>query len=160
MSFLEKIFIQINAKWQLNKTQSAYLKRLSIYDICIEINKHILVDIKKFIMNTCKKRSNFFLVYDRYLSTSNGDEIRVAWVHAMLEIFSHTASDIIDKSEIICNIGKGVIDKTLKGMSRYILDAIHNSDIYSKPTIIPQNNFTVSSSVFQNLGPNAIISIG
>ncbi|KAI9330115.1 hypothetical protein BD770DRAFT_416613, partial [Pilaira anomala] len=120
-------FIEIKEEWMLNDLQSSYLKALSYFDICSKFDKNILESMKRLASSSSRKYCDIFICY-RENKTGYSYEMR--WTEAILKSVSYDSSKIGQISHY-----EEILDDITKGATFYIRDAIHISDIQSRPHI-------------------------
>lgn len=145
-------FIEVKEEWMLNNLQSSYLKALSIFDICSKLDKNILGSMKRLTSSSSRKYCDIFICYRE---NKSGYSYEMLWTEAILKSVSYDSSKIGHISHY-----EEILDDITKGATFYIRDAVHISDIQSRPRILSTDESLLSSSVFINQGSDAIINIG
>ncbi|KAI9263627.1 hypothetical protein EDC94DRAFT_659080 [Helicostylum pulchrum] len=129
--------VRDTSKWGLDKHQEAFMKSICLFDICAKIGKTVF-NVKDLLLNDHVKEHNILKYYDKYSFEIHPNEILSNW---------RCWSEKIEHRNI------------LREASRYAIDAIRNSNINSKPRILPVQNSTSSPSIFLKSKPDSIISI-
>ncbi|KAG2233245.1 hypothetical protein INT48_001694 [Thamnidium elegans] len=157
-SYLMKSFIADENISELDKHQEERIKSIRPFDICHEISKHLPNNLEKLLPNNLVKEYSIVKFIDEYTSEIELDRNLLQWSRFMFEynrisfgsnyITPETLSDLyIDTHDI------------LRGTSQYSINAIQNSNIYGKPRILSTEPSTISSSIFLNSKPEAIMNI-
>ncbi|KAI9263515.1 hypothetical protein EDC94DRAFT_606987 [Helicostylum pulchrum] len=147
------------SKWELDKHQEAFMGSICLFNICKKIGETMSSNIKDLLLNNLVKEYNILIYYDKYSSGIYINSNLTKWSNYMLEYnrISFNAKNIIDKSYFMeKELGYHAIES---GAFIYVVDVIRNSDISSKPRILPEQNSTSSSSIFLTSKPGAIMSI-
>ncbi|KAI8067256.1 hypothetical protein BDF21DRAFT_112035 [Thamnidium elegans] len=158
-SYLMKYFITDENISELDKYQKEVIKSIRPFDICAEISKHLPNNLKQLLPNNLIKNYSILKFTDEYTSKIELDEGLLQWSRFMFEynrIFV-SSSYIVPKSPLNKFIDNRDI---MRGTFRYLISAIQNSDIYSKPRILSTEHSAISSSIFLNSKPEAIMNIG
>ncbi|KAI8047311.1 hypothetical protein BDF21DRAFT_209923 [Thamnidium elegans] len=153
-----KSFIADENISELDKHQEERIKSIRPFDICHEISKHLPNNLEKLLPNNLVKEYSIVKFIDEYTSEIELDRNLLQWSRFMFEynrisfgsnyITPETLSDLyIDTHDI------------LRGTSQYSINAIQNSNIYGKPRILSTEPSTISSSIFLNSKPEAIMNI-
>ncbi|GAA5807513.1 hypothetical protein MFLAVUS_000876 [Mucor flavus] len=156
-SYLEMLFITDKSISELDKKQEALIKSIRPIDICAEISKRLPNNLKNLLKNgIIKEHSLLKLNPKRWLrKIDNG---LLDWSEYLLEYnrISFSSNYIIPKRLEIaefCDINVS------EGAVRYLFDALQNSDLYSKPRILSTEYSAISSSIFLNSKPDAVLNI-
>lgn len=124
------------------------------------LNKDILQAMKNLLSNSCRKECSFFLVPTLYLLEDSLDFTRTAWIQAILESCKYSLADTITRIDRTEVYNFSILDFLLDGACFFTTDTVRNSSICSPPYLIPQEATDLSSSIFLNSQPNAILNIG
>ncbi|KAI8088118.1 hypothetical protein BDF21DRAFT_396308 [Thamnidium elegans] len=143
------------SKWGLDASQEAIVKSIRPYDIFVEIGKNLLHDL---ISNNHMKEYYIMTLVDEYSSEIILDQNLVNWSKGLLEynrMFSNLRIRLYEYHIAITFS----FDFIHHGSIVYVREAIQNSDLYSKPRILPSSKIDYSLSVFKNSKPDAIMNI-
>ncbi|KAI9261374.1 hypothetical protein EDC94DRAFT_648773 [Helicostylum pulchrum] len=157
LSCLNKPFITDKSISELDKKREALIKSIRPIDICAEISKHLPNNLKRLLPN------NLMQEYSLLRLLANGwsykvDKGLLYWAGILFEynrIFFGSNNVIHKRLGIATFDNKSV----LVGAARYMFNALHNSDIYSKPRILYTEDSATSSSIFLKSKPDAILNI-
>ncbi|KAI8047202.1 hypothetical protein BDF21DRAFT_457392 [Thamnidium elegans] len=157
-SYLMKPFITDKNISELDKHQEERIKSIRPFDICAEISKHLPNNLEKLLPNNLVKKYSILKFTGNYTSKIKLDEGLLQCSRFMFEYnrLSFDSSYIVPKS-----ISDKSIDnqEIMHGASRYSVNTIQNSNIYDKPRILSTEHSAISSSIFLNSKPDAIMSI-
>ncbi|KAI9362671.1 hypothetical protein BD770DRAFT_381534 [Pilaira anomala] len=159
LTILKKPCIKVKKEWKLNETQSKYLETLSLFDICLETDRKMINTIKKglYTSNNQAKQCKVLIFQEEWGVLNK--TLHSLWSIAILEYIADSLN-YINKS-IIRFDGTyfSRINKALLGAQHYSQEVICNSDINSRPRILPSIEPTLSSSVFLDHKINAVLNI-
>ncbi|KAG2233262.1 hypothetical protein INT48_001711 [Thamnidium elegans] len=157
-SYLTKPFIKEENISELDKHQEELIRSIRPFDICAETSKHLSNNLKQLLPNNLVKEYYILKFTDKYTSDIQLDEGLLQWSRFMFEYnrISFASNYIVPKSLSDKSIYSNDI---LHGDFRYSVNAIRNSNIYSKPRILPTEHSVTSSSTFLNSKPDAILDI-
>lgn len=135
------------------------MESISRSQICAEVSINQFKNIKDLISDNLVKKYDFVTCVDKYSFGGNSRYYMLLWFEEMLTYnhVSFNSKNIVRKIIQKKNIFTAEL---LDGASRYVFDVIRNSDIYSKPRILPTESLNSCSSVFVNSKPDAIMNIG
>ncbi|KAI9274060.1 hypothetical protein EDC94DRAFT_672982 [Helicostylum pulchrum] len=156
-SYLEKPFITDESISKLDKKQEALIKSIRPIDICAEISKHWPNNLKLLLPDDLVKKYSLL----RLTSTcwdSTVDKDLLDWSEYMFEYNCISFGSNYNISNRLSVKAFGYTNVVL-GATRYLFDALHNSDIYCKPRILSTECPATSSSVFLKSKPDAILSV-
>ncbi|KAI8078354.1 hypothetical protein BDF21DRAFT_420353 [Thamnidium elegans] len=156
---LKKPIINDTSKWELDKNQEVFMRSICLFDICAEIGKNKFNNVKDLVLNNCVKEYKLVIFIDTCSSEIYPDQNLLNWSKYMLEYnrISFNAKNVTYKSQ-------GLEEKIdcstiLLGAKQHGCNTLRNSAINSKVRIIPVQGSVISSSVFLDSGPDAIITI-
>ena len=131
------------------------LPSFNLYDICLEIGKtNLNIKSGSYPFNTMRQHK-FLLIYEDYDPKNPVD----LWPRAVVEVVVHLLnSTSSNPTQTVRNNGKMV--HILTGAGYYLCDIMRNSDIKSKPRVLPSKDPSYSSSIFSANGANGIINMG
>ncbi|KAI8067297.1 hypothetical protein BDF21DRAFT_454688 [Thamnidium elegans] len=157
-SYLMKPFVTDRNIYKQDKHQKELIKSIRPFDICAEISKHLSNNLEQLLPNNLVKEYSLLKFTDEYTSEIELDEGLLQWSRFMFEYnrISVSSSYIVPKSPSNKYIGNQDI---MYGACRYSISAIQNSNINSKPRILSTEDSAISSSVFLNSKPDAIMNI-
>ncbi|KAI8047316.1 hypothetical protein BDF21DRAFT_209979 [Thamnidium elegans] len=158
-SYLMKPFITDENISELDKHQEERIKSIRPFDICAEISKHLPDNLKQLLPNNLVKKYFILKFNDKYTSKIKLDDGLLQWSRFMFEYNrkSFDFSYIEPENTPSKSIG---YQNIMRGTFRYSINAIQNSNIYSKPRILSTEHSAISSSIFLNSKPDAIMNIG
>ncbi|KAI8067314.1 hypothetical protein BDF21DRAFT_112613 [Thamnidium elegans] len=158
-SYLMKPFITDENISEFDKHQEELIRSIRPFDICHEISKHLPNNLKQLLPNDLAKEYSILKFTDEYTSKIKSDEGLLQWSRFMFEYnrISVSSNYIVPKS-----LSNKYIDNRdiINGIFRYSVNAIQGSSIYSKPRILLTDHSAISSSIFLNSKPDAIMNIG
>ncbi|KAG2232454.1 hypothetical protein INT48_005171 [Thamnidium elegans] len=156
--YLMKPFITEENISKLDKHQEERIRSIRPFDICAEISKHFPNNLKQLLSNNIAKEYSILKVNDEYTSEIELDQGLLQWSRFLFEYnrISVSSSYIVPKSLLYKYIDSQDI---MRGTFRYSINAIQNSNIYSKPRILSTEHSATSSSIFHNSKPDAIMNI-
>ncbi|KAI8047198.1 hypothetical protein BDF21DRAFT_210911 [Thamnidium elegans] len=158
-SYLMKPFITDENISELDKHQEERIKSIRPFDICAEISKHLPNNLEKLLPNNLVKEYSILKLTGDYTFKIKLNEGLLQWSRFMFEYnrISSGSNYIVPK-----NRSNKYIDNKdiIRGASRYLISAIQNSNIYGKPRILSTKHSAISSSIFLNSKPDAIMNIG
>ncbi|KAI9359873.1 hypothetical protein BD770DRAFT_55094 [Pilaira anomala] len=152
---LKMPWITIDAKWKLNKSQTDYLKTLSMFNICLEIGETVLDAMKALFTNSKTKQCRVLLFYENMFIQH---KTVFLWARAILESITYSLNYLSSKNEKTIRINY-YRDSCLIGAVYYFIDVIQNSDINSRPRILPSKEPALSTSVVSKPKVNVILNI-
>ncbi|KAG2233241.1 hypothetical protein INT48_001690 [Thamnidium elegans] len=157
-SYLMKPFITDENISELDKHQEELIRSIRPFDICAEISKHLPNNLEQLLPNNSVKEYSILKFTDRYTSRIQLDECLLQWSRFMFENnrISFASNYIVPKNHPNKYINN---DDIMHGASRYLISAIQNSSIYGKPRILSTEHSAISSSIFLNSKPDAIMNI-
>ncbi|KAG2233260.1 hypothetical protein INT48_001709 [Thamnidium elegans] len=157
-SYLMKPFITDENISELDKHQEELIRSIRPFDICAEISKHLPNNLKQLLPNDLVKEYSIVKFTDKYTSNIRLDDSLLQWSRFMFKYnrMSFDSSYILPKSLSYNYIDIGDV---MHGVSRYSTNAIQNSSIYGKPRILSTEHSAISSSIFLNSKPDAIMNI-
>ncbi|KAI8047255.1 hypothetical protein BDF21DRAFT_210438 [Thamnidium elegans] len=143
---------------EFDKHQEKLIKSIQPFDICAEISKRLPNNLEQLLPNSLVKEYSILKFTDKYTSKIELDEGLLNWSRILFEYnrISVRSSYIVPESPLNKYIENQDI---IRGAFRYSVNAIQNSSIYSKPRIISTEHSTISSSIFLNSKPDAIMNI-
>ncbi|KAI8087299.1 hypothetical protein BDF21DRAFT_226510 [Thamnidium elegans] len=155
---LKQPLITDTSKWELNKHQEIFIGSICIFNICAKIGESMFNNVKDLLLNDFVKEYNIMTYYDKYSSEMYPDDNILSWSQYMLEYnrISFNAKNVTHKGDWF---GRSEYQDIVIGALRYVLDVIRNSDINSKPRILPVQNRISSSSIFLKSKPEAMMNI-
>ncbi|KAG2237166.1 hypothetical protein INT48_004668 [Thamnidium elegans] len=155
---LKQPLITDTSKWELNKHQEIFMGSICIFNICAKIGESMFNNVKDLLLNDFVKEYNIMTYYDEYSSEMYPDDNILNWSQYMLEYnrISFNAKNVTHKGDWF---RRSEYQDIAIGALRYVLDVIRNSDINSKPRILPVQNRISSSSIFLNSKPEAMMNI-
>ncbi|GAA5812910.1 hypothetical protein MFLAVUS_006371 [Mucor flavus] len=148
-------WITYKKSWMLSEIQKEFIQSLCPSTLCTGMGTALFGDMKYIIPNNSTKSYGFLLFEDIYSNQGNRSKNTVKWLNYILEcnIRSLNYVKINPDQE---DIGP---DFLLSGAGLVVCEAIQHSDIYCKPRIMPSEDLNISSSVFLNSEPGAIIDL-
>ncbi|GAA5808421.1 hypothetical protein MFLAVUS_001812 [Mucor flavus] len=153
---LKKPFITDKSVSELDKKHETLIKSIRPIDICAEISKNLPNNLKLLLPNDLGKKYSIFSLtavdWDRKVDNNLFD-----WSKCMLDY-----NRIVLRSNYIipmCSLDNFDYRDILAGAVRYMFDVLQNSDVYSKPRILPTEHLATSSSIFLKSKPDAILNI-
>lgn len=152
-------WIEVKREWKLNETQAKYLETLSLFDICLEIDKDMINVIKNGLFTNRQMKQCKVLIFheERHIVK---DTLISLWSAAILEYIANSLN-YLDINITRLNSCFGTLTyKALAGAQCYVGDLVRNSDFNSKPHILPTIEPDISSSVFLEHKINAVLNIG
>ncbi|KAG2229453.1 hypothetical protein INT48_007840 [Thamnidium elegans] len=157
-SYLMKPFITDENITELDKHQEELIRSIRPFDICAEISKHLPDNLKQLLPNNLVKKYFILKFNDKYTSKIKLDDGLLQWSRFMFEYNrkSFDFSYIEPENTPSKSIG---YQNIMRGTFRYSINAIQNSNIYSKPRILSTEHSAISSSIFLNSKPDAIMNI-
>ncbi|KAG2235812.1 hypothetical protein INT48_003924 [Thamnidium elegans] len=157
-SYLMKPFITDENISELDKQQEEIIRSIQPFDICHEISKHLPNNLKQLLPNNLVKEYSILKFTDEYTSKIELDEGLLQWSRFMFEYnrISFDSSYIVPKNPLVKYIDR---QNVIRGASQCSINAIQNSNIYSKPRILSTEHSAISSSIFLNSKPDAIMNI-
>ncbi|KAI9362633.1 hypothetical protein BD770DRAFT_440586 [Pilaira anomala] len=159
LTTLKEPCIKVKREWKLNETQSKYLEALSLFDICLETDENMINAIKKGLFRNSRTKQCKVLIFHekRHIVTNT---LISLWSEAILEyIVDYLA--YVDTNIIRCIDRKGihVAKGAILGARYYYKEVLRNSDVNSRPRILPTIDPALSSSVFLEHKINALLHI-
>ncbi|KAI9252707.1 hypothetical protein EDC94DRAFT_620445 [Helicostylum pulchrum] len=157
-SYLMIPFITDRNISEFDKHQKDLIRSIRPFDICAEISKRKTNNLKDLLQNNLLKNYSILKYTDKFSSKIELDKGLENWSRFLFEYnrISIGSSYIVTKSSQYRGLRYNYL---LDGAALYLLNAVQNSDIYSKPRIlVVSDNSVTSSSKF--LQPDAIMSIG
>ncbi|GAA5808513.1 hypothetical protein MFLAVUS_001904 [Mucor flavus] len=155
--YLEKPFITDKSISELDKKHATLIKSIRPIDICAEISKKLPNNLKLLLPNDLGKEYSLFRLTANYQGSKVNRSL-LHWSEYMLDYNRISSSSNYITLKRLWNSGFGYQD-VLKGAVRYMFDALQNSDVYSKPSILSTENSATSSSIFLKSKPDAILNI-
>lgn len=135
------------------------IKSIRPIDVCAEICKNLSNSLKLLLRNESMKEYTLLNPSTKRWRRKV-DKGLLDWLEHLLEYnrVSFGSNYIIPKRLWSMNYD---YSEVLEGIGQYLFDALHNSDVYSKPRILSTENLaTSSSSIFLKSKPDAIMNIG
>ncbi|KAI8067283.1 hypothetical protein BDF21DRAFT_454676 [Thamnidium elegans] len=156
--YLMETFITDENISELDKHQKELIKSIRPFDICNEISKHLPNNLKQLLPNDLVKEYSILKFTDDYTSKIKSDEGLLQWSRFMFEYnrISVSSSYIVPEYILVKCITSLSI---MRGAFRYSINAIQNSNIYGKPRILSTEHPPISSSIFLDSKPDAIMNI-
>ncbi|KAG2235844.1 hypothetical protein INT48_003956 [Thamnidium elegans] len=156
--YIMKPFITDENISELDKNQKELIRSIRPFDICAEISKRLPNNLKQLLPNSLVKEYSILKFNDKYTSEIESDEGLLQWSRFLFEYnrLSFDSSYIVPKYILVKNITDLGI---MRGTFRYSATTIQNSNIYSKPRILSTEHSAISSSIFLNSKPDAIMNI-
>ncbi|GAA5811591.1 hypothetical protein MFLAVUS_005031 [Mucor flavus] len=157
VSDLNKFFIIGKGISVLDKKHETLIKSIRPIDICAEISKHLSNNLELLLPNKTVKEYSLLRLTTK-ISDYKVDKGLLDWSEYLFEYnrISFGSNYIIP---IRLRNTEFDYSGVLGGAIQYLFEAIQNSDIYSKPRILPTEHSTTSSSIFLNTKPDAIFNI-
>ncbi|KAG2233263.1 hypothetical protein INT48_001712 [Thamnidium elegans] len=157
-SYLMQPFITDENISELDKHQEKLIRSIRPFDICAEISKHLPNNLEQLLPNSLVKEYSIVKFTDEYTSEIKSDDGLLQWSRFMFEYnrISFDSNFIVPKNPLYKSINNNSI---LHWASRYSIDAIQNSNIYGRPRILSTEHSAISSSIFLNSKPDAIMNI-
>ncbi|KAI8087094.1 hypothetical protein BDF21DRAFT_413720 [Thamnidium elegans] len=152
-------FITEKKYWQLNQLHTTFLKSIRIYDICVEIGKTLLDNLKDLLSSNFLKEYSIVILQDYYTSEVEFDPSLVEWLKYTLEYNRRFLKLITTTKKATTNTKVVRRKNILQGAGLGVLETIQNADMYIKPRMLSKGYSPGSSSLFLNSRPNVIINI-
>ncbi|GAA5811690.1 hypothetical protein MFLAVUS_005131 [Mucor flavus] len=142
---------------KLDKTYETLIESIRPIDICAEISKTLPNSLKLLLQNEPMKEYTLLNPSTKRWRRKV-DKGLLDWLEHLLEYnrVSFGSSYIITKR--LWNMDYDY-SEVLEGTGQYLFDALHNSDVYSKPRILSTEHLATSSSIFLKSKPDAIMNI-
>lgn len=123
------------------------------------MSKHLPNSLRDLLTNNLVKEYSILKFTDSYSNETRFSRDLVNWSRFMFEYnrISFGSNYIIPKDLWMKEIE---LSGLMAGVERYTFDAIQNSDLHSKPRILPAEHSATSSSIFLDSKPDAIMNIG
>ncbi|KAG2235836.1 hypothetical protein INT48_003948 [Thamnidium elegans] len=157
-SHLMKPFITNKNISELDKHQDELIRSIRPFDICNEISKHLPNNLKQLLPNDLVKEYSILKFTDKYTSKIKLDEGLLQWSRFMFEYnrISVSSSYIVPEYIFVkCITSLSII----RGTFKYLITTIQNYNIYGKPRILSTDHSAISSSIFLDSKPDAIMNI-
>ncbi|KAI8047313.1 hypothetical protein BDF21DRAFT_457357 [Thamnidium elegans] len=157
-SYLMQPFITDENISELDKHQEERIKSIRPFDICAEISKQLPNNLEQLLPNSLVKEYSIVKFNDEYTSEIELDQGLLQWSRFMFEYnrIYFASKYIVPENPTYKSIDDALI---VYGAFRYSISTIQNSSIYSKPRILSTEHSVISSSIFLNSKPDAIMNI-
>ncbi|KAI9259714.1 hypothetical protein EDC94DRAFT_611868 [Helicostylum pulchrum] len=152
-------FITEKKDWQFNQLHTTFMKSIRIYDICVEIGKTLLDNLKCLLSSNFLKEYGIVILQDYYTSEVEFDPSLVEWLKYTLEYNRRFLNLITTMKKVNMNTKVVRRKNILQGAGLGVLETIQNADMYIKPRMLSKGYSSGSSSLFLNSRPNVIINI-
>ncbi|KAI9274962.1 hypothetical protein EDC94DRAFT_3472 [Helicostylum pulchrum] len=152
-------WIMFKKRWMLTENQKQFIISLSPSSVCAGISSFLFGDLKGIISNNSTKSYTFLLVTDKYSCEFDPSEkMPLTWLAYILEYNRRSLNAIV--TSITPRESDIILPFLLEGVGIGIFEAVQHSDMYRKPLIMESEDLSVSSPVFLNSKPDAIVNLG